>query len=404
MAARGSVLLLGNLPWVTNATVAGINGTNLPKKENFQGFRGIEARTGKSNFDISEWMLIQLLIALRGRHGNIAMLCKTATARKLLRFGWKNDLRLTEASLFRIDAKKHFAAAVDACLLCITTGATGPSEAVVFESLSAELPATTFGMVGRNLVADLNAYRRHKQFEGTCPYQWRSGVKHDCASVMELRPTDACPLENKFGECVDIEQDHLFPLLKCSDLANGRTEPERLVIVTQQRVGQDTMAIAKNAPRTWRYLESHRDLFNARKSSIYSAQIPFALFGIGDYSFAPWKVAVSGLHRSARFALVGPVDNKPVLFDDTCYFLSFDSEDEARVVVDILNSRPCKEFLACLSFTDSKRPITVELLRRLNLQALAQESGLLDKWEESRAAAFRAAEPLCAQAQFLMER
>ena len=31
-----------------------------PTKENFQGFSGIAARTGKSNFDISEWMLIQL--------------------------------------------------------------------------------------------------------------------------------------------------------------------------------------------------------------------------------------------------------------------------------------------------------------------------------------------------------
>ena len=37
---RGSLLVLGNLPWVTNATVSGMNGSNLPAKENFQGFRG----------------------------------------------------------------------------------------------------------------------------------------------------------------------------------------------------------------------------------------------------------------------------------------------------------------------------------------------------------------------------
>src|SRR5439155_11271931 len=110
----GSLLILGNPPWVTNSTVASLNGSNLPVKENFQGFRGIEARTGKSNFDISEWMLIRLVRALRGRPATIAMLCKSGTARKLLRYAWQNDGRIAEASIYRIDAKKHFSAAVDA--------------------------------------------------------------------------------------------------------------------------------------------------------------------------------------------------------------------------------------------------------------------------------------------------
>jgi len=83
---QGSLMVLGNLPWVTNQAVGSLNGTNVPVKENFQGFRGIEARTGKSNFDISEWMLIRLVRALRGRHATLAMLCKTGTARKLLRY------------------------------------------------------------------------------------------------------------------------------------------------------------------------------------------------------------------------------------------------------------------------------------------------------------------------------
>ena len=197
----------------------------------------------------------------------------------------------------------------------------------------------------------------------------------------------------------------MFPLLKCSDLANGRIEPERFVVVTQRRVGEDTSVIAKTAPRTWRYLHSHSELFDARKSSIYSSRVPFALFGIGDYSFAPWKVAVSGLHRTPRFALVGPVDGKPVLFDDTCYFLPFGDEHEARVVAEILNSEECKEFLASLTFTDSKRPITVELLQRLNIRALAEDSGLADEWSASRNRSVHySAPPVSMQAEFVMER
>ena len=380
---RGNLLILGNLPWVTNATVSGMNGGNLPAKENFQNFRGIEALTGKSNFDISEWMLIQLVKALRGRSATIAMLCKTGTARKLLRFAWQNDGRIATAALHRIDAKKHFGASVDACLLLATTGEAGPAEAKVFDNLAAKRPATTLGLVGQDLVFNIQTYRRMKHLEGLSPYQWRSGVKHDCASVMELW-AEGRTLHNKLGEEVCIEPDYLFPFLKCSDLANLRLEPERFVVVPQQRIGDDTSIIEAKAPRTWRYLDSHRSRFEARKSSIYNSRMPFALFGIGEYTFAPWKVAVSGLHRTARFSVIGPVDGKPVLFDDASYFLPFEDEDEARIVASILNSQMCQEFLSSLIFTDSKRPITVELLQRLNFRAIAIEAGMAEEWTEVR--------------------
>jgi hypothetical protein len=403
-ALRGNLVVLGNLPWVTNATISGMNGGNLPAKENFQNFRGIEALTGKSNFDISEWMLIQLVRALRGRSATIAMLCKTGTARKLLRFAWQNDGRIATASLHRIDAKKHFGASVDACLLLATTGKAGLVEAKVFESLNAKRATTTLGLVGQDLVFNVQTYRRMKHFEGLCPYQWRSGVKHDCASVMELW-SEGTTLHNKLGEKVNIETDYLFPFLKCSDLANLRLKPERYVVVPQQRIGDDTSIIATKAPRTWRYLDSHRNLFEARKSSIYNSRMPFALFGIGEYTFAPWKIAVSGLHKTARFSLIGPMDGKPVLFDDASYFISFEDESEARIVTAILNSFSCQEFLSSLIFKDSKRPITVELLQRLNIHAIAIEEGMADEWKEARSQRVCYPEQsLAAQAEFLMER
>ena len=378
--ARGTVLVLGNLPWVTNQTVASLNGSNVPAKENFQGFRGIEARTGKSNFDISEWMLIRLLNALRGRQAVIAMLCKTATARKWARYGWQNDGRIASVALYQIDAKAHFGASVGACLVIARLGKPGPAEAALFESLSAPAPIRRIGLAGQDFVADLDTYQRLRHLEGLCPYQWRSGVKHDCASVMELQPDETGVLRNKLGEAVLIEPDYLYPLLKCSDLAHGRTVPGRMVVVTQRRVGDDTTVIASQAPHTWDYLTSHKSRFSARKSSIYREQTAFALFGIGDYTFAPWKVAVSALHHHPRFVLVPPCGNQPVLFDDTCYFLPFVEEEEARLVAETLNSKPCRALLEALMFGDAKRPITVELLQRLDLSAIAKEAGMASRW------------------------
>lgn len=58
------ILLVGNPPWVTNSALGSINGTNLPIKSNAKRLSGLDAITGKSNFDISEWMLTHLLGAL----------------------------------------------------------------------------------------------------------------------------------------------------------------------------------------------------------------------------------------------------------------------------------------------------------------------------------------------------
>lgn len=392
-ALPGSLLLLGNPPWVTNAGVAAIDGSNLPTKANFHGLRGIAARTGKANFDISEWMLIRLLHALHGRDAAVAMLCKTATARKFLRYAWQNERHIAAAALYRIDSALHFEAAVDACLLFLRTGEDGPLEADIYESLSASEPASRLGLAGEDLVADVRGYRALQHLEGFCPFRWRSGIKHDCAAVMELRPAPDGAVENAHGDRFRLESDYLYPLLKCSDLANDRIVPERLVLVTQRFVGDDTATIESNAPLTWNYLQCHRDRFLARKSSIYKGRVPYSLFGIGDYAFSPWKVAISGLHKSARFQVVGPVDGRPVFFDDTCYYLSFVREADARAVGEVLNSDPARRFLSTLIFRDSKRPITVDLLQRLNLSAIAAEAGLASSWQEVQRADFGAGVP-----------
>ena len=65
-AAAEPLLVIGNPPWVTNAALGAIGSANHPVKANFQDRKGLDAITGKSNFDISEWMLMHLLKWLSG--------------------------------------------------------------------------------------------------------------------------------------------------------------------------------------------------------------------------------------------------------------------------------------------------------------------------------------------------
>jgi hypothetical protein len=369
------VLCIGNPPWVTSADLGCLGSSNLPEKTNFHGRSGLDAVTGKSNFDISEWMLIQLLSWLDGRDAALAMLCKTSVARKVLGFGWHTGLPIASAAIYRIDSARQFGAAVDACLLVCELGAAGAMRCAVFDRLDAVRPAGELGCVDRQLVADLARYRRWQHLIGESPYPWRSGIKHDCAAVMELRWVGD-QLHNGLGEAVEIEDRLLYPMRKSSELARGGdATPVRVMIVPQRTTGEDTSRLAEAAPRAWRYLVGHRAALDRRGSAIYRGRPPFAIFGVGDYTFAPWKVAISGLYKQLQFRVVGPEAGKPVVFDDTCYFVACGSRAEAELVAALLSSDIAREFFAAFVFWDAKRPITVDLLRRLDLRRLADELG-----------------------------
>jgi len=378
LAATGDtkVLVIGNPPWVTNAALGILGSRNLPNKTNFQRMRGIDAKTGKANFDIAEWMLIRLIEALPPI-GAIAMICKTMTARKVLTHFWKTDGGLLSASLFLLDAKEFFNVSVDACLFFAQGKRIKDKTAVVCSSLSRSDKSFEFGLVNGQLVSDVDRYKEYGDRDGDSPYIWRSGIKHDAANVMELTPYNG-HYRNGLGEEIDLEPDYLYPLLKSSDLANGRTISKKVVIVTQKRMGDSTASIQKTAPKTWDYLSKHTEWLDARKSSIYRNRPRYSIFGVGHYSFAPWKVAISGLYKSFRFVIVPPQNGRPVMLDDTCYFVSCSSESEAELVCMLLNSDPCQEFLKSLVFSDSKRPITTDILRRISLTAIARRLGHME--------------------------
>ncbi len=366
------ILVLGNPPWVTNAELGARNADNLPDKANLTDLKGLDALTGRSNFDISEWMVRHLLECLAGRDAAFAVLIKLAVARKLLAHAWKMQMALRDPAIHVIDAQKHFGAAVDACLFTGRTDRVGRQTCPVFDSLHSSRPRARIGFEGGELIADARARAATRHLEATPNNRpmWRSGIKHDCAKVFELRGKDDV-LVNGSGEPVDVEPEYLFPLLKSSDVAAGRTQANRWMIVTQRSVGEATEPLQSRAPRLWAYLNAHASSLDARKSRIYRGRPRFSIFGVGDYTFFPWKVAISGLYKKLRFVLVGPDGHtNPVVFDDTVYFLGFERAEDARAAHERLQSTLAQTFLRGLIFWDAKRPITATVLRRLSLECL----------------------------------
>jgi hypothetical protein len=177
-----------------------------------------------------------------------------------------------------------------------------------------------------------------------------------------------------------LEDAYLFPLLKGGDLDNrGNLEvahvPRKRLIVTQQRLGEDTQPIRERAPRVWAHLAANREHMAARKSRIYRGQPPFAMFGIGSYTFAEHKVAISALHKRLTFRAIEPCEGRPVVLDDTCYFLACESKREARRIAHALNGPMAQRFFEARVFWDAKRPINKQLLSALSIERLLSAVG-----------------------------
>ncbi len=370
------IVIIGNPPWVSNSTMGILDGDNLPKKSNFQKLKGFDAKTGKSNFDIAEWIIIELIKSTKSCTGHLAFLCKTATARKVLTYFWKKNTDIGEANLYLIDAKKDFNVSVDACLFIVKISTTdkGKYASVYSSLLSNKRLLYKFGMHKEQLISNLTDYKEYEYLDGFSNYRWRSGVKHDASKIMELTLKNN-KLINGLGEIVDIEDTYLYPLLKSSDVGNGRLVPRKFVVVTQRKVGEDTNIIETIAPKTWEYLNHHAAKLNNRKSSIYKNKPLFSIFGIGEYSFSNWKVGISGLYKSITFYTIPPYQGKPMMLDDTCYFIPCNSEEEAKYWTNLLNSNEMKKFLHSLIFIDAKRPVTVDILKRIDMAALSRKFG-----------------------------
>lgn len=369
-----NMAVIGNPPWVTNSTQGRNNSKNIPFKSNIYNLKGIDAITGKSNFDISEYITLKLLQLSHINNGGISFLLKNSVIRNILTKQHTERLHLGNIEQKLIDASMEFDVSVDASCFFAQFGCS-PSFICNVSDFYSNTYIQQFGWVNESFVSDTKSYSAVSKYDGKSSYIWRSGIKHDCASILELTLSNGV-YTNGLGETVQIEEDLIYPLLKSSDINNYQENQFRkFILVPQRKVGQDTSELKYSHPLAFSYLSKYENAFSSRKSSIYKGKDKFSIFGIGDYSFKPYKIVVSSLYKSIRFILVSLTDGKPIMVDDTCYQLDFDSLDEAKCILDALNSKEISSLLQSLIFKDAKRVVTKSLLMRLDLTQLCRDKG-----------------------------
>ena len=369
-------LIIGNPPWVTNSKLGGLGSLNVPEKSNYKSNRGIEAITGKGNFDIAESICNKMMLLSAGHNVRLAMLVKNSVVKNIVHAQKKENIFANRIEQYNIDAGKEFDVSVSASLLYASMGDTCTcTYTCQVKDFYTRRRINEYGWVGNSFVADTFIYNSVSKIDGLSPLTWRSGLKHDCAKVMELRREGDIYI-NGLGEEVSIEDELIFPLIKSSDVKVGTmTSVKKHVIVTQKNTNEDTAQMKYKYPNAYAYLQKHSELLDGRGSVIYKKRPRFCLFGIGEYSFHRYKIVVSGLYKHARFMLIEPFEGKVVMADDTCYTLGFDDYTIASALHRLLNSTEVQSFIRSLLFMDAKRAINKELLMRIDLLEAARIIG-----------------------------
>lgn len=153
-----STLVLANPPWATRVKGRGLGGT--------------------ANEDIGTQVMAHVMKYL-APHAQYVVICKTSTARALVRYAYDNCLMMNDVSMRLIDAKEYFNVKVAACLFIFKLGMAGVAQYqyAMYKSLNAnDAPFCKQGMIGNNMISDIDLYRKYASCDGSCIFEWHCGI------------------------------------------------------------------------------------------------------------------------------------------------------------------------------------------------------------------------------------
>ena len=152
-----------------------------------------------------------------------------------------------------------------------------------------------------------------------------------------------------------LEGDLIYPLLRGRDIEPWQADPQSYILLTH-REGERLQAIPEaelghKYPNVAKYLNKFAPILHQRRTRLVRnlmATGPFySIFGIGDYTFAPYKVVWQRIGSKLTAAVVSrkkvplPIQEL-VIPNDSTVFVPFEQEEEAHYFCTLLNSTPAQ--------------------------------------------------------------
>ena len=217
-------------------------------------------------------------------------------------------------------------------------------------------------------------FKRSAALKGSNPYLARLGARVEPYGVFwlklrEVRPDGKLVVENMPGRGkreiggsgpTTIEDRLVFPAISGGQLQRFGIREPFYVLMPQdphKRAPYPSDWMADNAPLALGYLNRFKDILLTRGSravrEFAEATEFYAMYGIGDYTFAryrvTWKRMASRMQAAVLSGYKTPFGVKPLISTDTTSLIPTGDEDEAHYICAILNSRAVDEFIRSFS-------------------------------------------------------
>jgi hypothetical protein len=113
----------------------------------------------------------------------------------------------------------------------------------------------------------------------------------------------------------------------------------------------------EHVPLTYAYLKQFEDILRSRGSRTVRELAErtefYAMFGIGAYTFAPYRVAWKRMATRMAAAVLStiktPFGSKPVIATDTTSLYACNDPDEAHYLCALMNAPPVNDFIQSFS-------------------------------------------------------
>ena len=192
-------------------------------------------------------------------------------------------------------------------------------------------------------------------------HEIRHGIKQDAGKVFSVDP-----------KVLDIEKGLIFPYLKSKNIEKWKIKSYSYRIIPLKKTNEkNSLWLKKEYPKTYNYLLKNQKTLLNRKSIWLKSGEFYNAFGIGEYTWAPYKVAWCRLGFKPDFVVISTVEDhtlgsKPLIPGDHFMFIPFKDKYEAYYVCGLLNSEPIQEAITALALK-SKSSLTKGVIQSIRI-------------------------------------
>lgn len=212
-----------------------------------------------------------------------------------------------------------------------------------------------------------------KKLKGENPYKAHRGASTSPYGVFwlrfkEPRPDGLIVVENQHDRGKRkvphvenaIEPDLVYPAVSGGDIQKFGIKGSFPLLVSQDATAREPYSeqwMTENAPHTLAYLNQFRDILLSRGSNVVRELAErtefYAMYGIGEYSFARYRVAWKRMASRLSAVVLSKVDTpfgrKKVISTDTTSFYVAKTVGEAHYLCAIMNAELINEHIASFS-------------------------------------------------------